>query len=383
MDVRCSSPIWPARITTVALVMAVVSFLPVTPTSGQQADHYLGSRPETVLWGWFPVDAPPVLTIQSGDTVRVDTLSHAGTTQNEHPEAYMRSFGIEEVLQDVIDFWESRSERPREGRSGHVITGPIYIDDAEPGDMLEIQILDITTRAPYGINNTGPTTGVFGTDYPGSKASDAPLDMPGERHVIRTAMVNDREVALFSDTIHVPLAPFMGIMAVAPEAPAVGQPGVTVPGIQGSRPPGPFGGNLDVKDLTAGSRLYLPVFHEGARFYVGDPHSAQGDGEVSGTAIEQSLTGLFRFVLHKDRPLSTPWAETDTHYILMGIDIDLHRATRLAVTEVVSFLVEEKGLAPSKAYSLASIGVDFRVAEAVDLTQVVTGHIPKSLFLDD
>lgn len=383
MHVRCSSPIWPARITTVALVMAVVGLLPVTPASGQQADHHLGSRPETVVWGWFPVDAPPVLAIQSGDTVRVDTLSHAGTTQNEHPGAYMRSFGIEGVLQDVIDFWESRSERPREGRSGHVITGPIYIDDAEPGDMLEIQILDITTRAPYGINNTGPTSGVFGTNYPGSKASDTPLDMPRERHVIRTAMVNDREVALFSDTIHVPLAPFMGIMAVAPEAPVVGQPGVTVPGVQGARPPGPFGGNLDVKDLTAGSRLYLPVFHEGARFYVGDPHSAQGDGEVSGTAIEQSLTGLFRFVLHKDRPLSTPWAETDTHYILMGIDIDLNRATRLAVTEVVSFLVEEKGLAPSKAYSLASIGVDFRVAEAVDLTQVVTGHIPKSLFLDD
>ena len=381
MDARRPSPIRPARISKLVFVMAVVSLLPVTPASGQQADHHLRSRPETVTWGWSPVDAPPVLTIQSGDTVLVDTLSHAGTTQDEHPEAYMRSFGIEGVLQDVIDFWESRLERPSEGRSGHVITGPIYIDDAEPGDMLEIQILDLTTRAPYGINNTGPTTGVFGTDYPGSRASDAPIDMPGERHVIRTAMVNDQEVALFSDTIHVPLAPFMGIMAVAPEAPAVGQPGVTVPGVQGSRPPGPFGGNLDVKDLTAGS--HLPVFHEGARFYVGDPHSAQGDGEVSGTAIEQSLTGLFRFVLHKDRPISTPRAETGTHYILMGIDIDLNRATRLAVTEVVSFLVEEKGLAPSKAYSLASIGVDFRVAEAVDLTQVVTGRIPKSLFLDD
>jgi acetamidase/formamidase len=249
--------------------------------------------------------------------------------------------------------------------------------------MLEIQVLDLTTRAPYGINNTGPTTGVFGDSYPGSRDDDALADMPSERHVIRTATVNDREVALFSDAIQVPLAPFMGIMAVAPENPTVGQPGVTVPGVQASRPPGPFGGNLDVKDLTAGSRLFLPVFHDGARFYVGDPHSAQGDGEVSGTAIEQSLTGLFRFVLHKGRSISTPRAETDTHYILMGIDIDLNRAARLAVREVVTFLVEEKGLTTGKAYSLASIAVDFRVAEAVDLTQVVTGHIPKSVFLDD
>ena len=199
MDARRPSPIRPARISKLVFVMAVVSLLPVTPASGQQADHHLRSRPETVTWGWSPVDAPPVLTIQSGDTVLVDTLSHAGTTQDEHPEAYMRSFGIEGVLQDVIDFWESRLERPSEGRSGHVITGPIYIDDAEPGDMLEIQILDLTTPAPYGINNTGPTTGVFGTDYPGSRASDAPIDMPGERHVIRTAMVNDQEVR-FSPT---------------------------------------------------------------------------------------------------------------------------------------------------------------------------------------
>ena len=365
------------------LVTAAAALL-CTAAWAQEADHQVASRPETLTWGWFPIDAPPVLTVRSGDTVRVDTLSHAGTTQDEHPVDYLRSFGVDaEVLEDVIDFWASRENRPREGRSGHVITGPIYIDDAEPGDMLEIQILDLTTRVPYGINNTGPTSGVFGDDYPGSRPSDTPIAMPSDRHLIQTARVNDREVALFSDTIHVPLAPFMGIMAVAPEAPTVGQPGVTVPGVQASRPPGPFGGNLDVKNLTVGSRLYLPVFHEGARFYVGDPHSAQGDGEVSGTAIEQSLTGLFRFVLHKDRPISTPRAESDTHYILMGIDVDLNRATRLAVAEVISFLVAEKGLTPSKAYSLASIGVDFRVAEAVDLTQVVTGHIPKSLFLED
>jgi acetamidase/formamidase len=171
----------------------------------------------------------------------------------------------------------------------------------------------------------------------------------------------------------------MGIMAVAP-LPVLGQPGVDVPGVQASRPPGDFGGNMDVKELTVGSTLFLPVLHQDALFYVGDPHSAQGDGEVSGTAIEQSLAGRFRFVLHKDTPIAGPRAENDTHYIMMGIDLDLDRALQKAVDEVVAFLVREKGLTPTKAVSLASIAVDSHIAEAVDFTQLVTGKIPKSIF---
>tara|TARA_Y100000588_G_scaffold354337_1_gene408498 strand:+ start:241 stop:789 length:549 start_codon:yes stop_codon:yes gene_type:complete len=180
----------------------------------------------------------------------------------------------------------------------------------------------------------------------------------------------------------VPLTPFMGIMAVAPD-PVLGEPGVTVSGVQASRPPGRFGGNMDVKDLGVGSTLYLPVLQPGGLFYVGDPHSAQGDGEVSGTAIEQSLTGRFRFVLHKDEPLTMPRAETDTHYILMGIDLDLDRALQQAVDEVVAFLVAVEGLTATEATSLASIAVDFQIAEAVDLTQLVTGKIPKRIFLEE
>jgi acetamidase/formamidase len=344
-------------------------------------EHTLASRPETLSWGWFPLDKPAVLTIASGDTVSIDTLSHAGATQAAHPEVSLGELGIApaEILPDVIEFWRSRDGRPREGRSGHVITGPIAITGAERGDMLEVQVLELTTRAPYGINNTGATSGVFSRTYPGSRPGDAERDLGSVRHLIRTGRVDDREVALFSDDIHVPLAPFMGIMAVAPD-PIVGQPGVTVPGVQSSRPPGAFGGNMDVKDLTVGSTLYLPIFHPNALFYVGDPHSAQGDGEVSGTAIEQSLSGRFRFVLHKDVPIAMPRAETDSHYILMGIDLDLDRALQQAVDEVVAFLVAEKGLTPDKALSLASIAVDFQIAEAVDLTQLVTGKIPKSLF---
>ena len=143
----------------------------------------------------------------------------------------------------------------------------------------------------------------------------------------------------------------------------------------------PSAANLDVKDLTAGTTVYLPVFHPGALFYVGDPHGAQGDGEVSGTAIEQSLTATFRLVVHKDVSISGPRAENDTHYLIMGIDLDLDRATRHATWEVVDFLVTEKGLSAAKALSLASVAVDFRVSEVVDLTQVVTGFIPKSIFM--
>ena len=367
----------PALVTTVLVT--------VGPAVAQQPDHHVASTPENVVWGWYPLDRPPVLTIGSGATVRIDTLSHAGTTQAEDPERYLGQFGAapNEILQDVIDFWRSRDDRPREGRSAHVITGPIYIDGAEPGDMLEVQVLALRTRAPFGINNTGATTGVFGAAYPGAPPDgEPPYDMPSVRHFIRTAEVDGREVALFSEDIQVPLAPFMGVMAVAPEAPTVGQPGVEIDGVQGSRPPGAFGGNLDIKDLTVGSTLYLPVFHEGALFYVGDPHSAQGDGEVSGTAIEQSLTGDFRFVLHKGRTIDGPRVENATHHILMGIDLDLDRALRKAVVATVDFLVHEYGLTRSKAYSLASIAVDFRVAEAVDLTQVVTAFVPKSVFLN-
>ena len=370
---------------TVILTFALLLADGHTPRAAQNSEHFVPSRPETVTWGWFPINRPPILTIQSGDTVRIDTLSHAGATQDEDPATFLGSLGVgpEEILPDVLDFWKSRPPRPREGRSGHIITGPIYIDGAEPGDVLEVQILELNTRVPYGINNTSPTSGVFGPSYPGTQPDDPAFDITPERHLIRTADVDGREVALFSPGIHVPLAPFMGIMAVAPDAPTVGQPGVTVPGVQSSRPPGAFGGNMDVKDLTVGSTLYLPVFQPGARFYVGDPHSAQGNGEVSGTAIEQSLSGVFRFTIHKGQEISAPRAATDSHYIMMGIDIDLDRATRKSVLEVVNFLVRDKGLAPAKAFSLASIAVDFHIAEAVDLTQLVSGHVPKSLFLEN
>ncbi len=357
---------------------------PGAATQPIEADHFVPSTPENVAWGWFPIDKEPVLRMQSGETVRVNTLTSAGAGQDEEPVAFLTGLGIarEEIHQDVLDFWASRDGRLRDRQGSHIITGPIHVEGAEPGDVLEIEILSVETRANWGINSTGARSGVFSTSYPGFREGDPALDIPpaSGRHVIHTGEVDGVEVAFLADDIHVPLEPFMGILAVAPD-PVMGQPGVTAPGVQGSTPPGAFGGNLDVKHLKAGTTVYLPVFHPGGLFYVGDPHGAQGDGEVSGTAIEQSLTGTFRLAVHKDRSIEWPMAENDEHYILMGIDVDLDRATRHATRAVVDFLVEEKGLTPAKALSLASIAVDFRINEVVDITQVVSGFIPKSVFL--
>ncbi len=198
------------------------------PSESIEADHFVPSRPETVSWGWYPIDKEAVLRIQSGETVRINTLTHAGAIQRAEPVEYLTGLDIprEQILQDVLDFWASRDGRPRDGRSGHVITGPIYVEGAEPGDMLEVQILALETRVPWGINNTNSRGGVFSTGYPGVDAEDPLLDIPpGTLHVIRTGMVDGREVALFSPNIQVPLAPFMGILAVAPD-PVVGEPGV-------------------------------------------------------------------------------------------------------------------------------------------------------------
>jgi acetamidase/formamidase len=352
-----------------------------------------------LILGGFPIDQPAAATIVSGDTIRIDVITQTGNNQNVDPVTYFGQFGVkpEEVLQDAKDWWAIRTTKVQYG--GHIITGPVYVRGAEPGDTLEVQILDLTPRVPYGINNTSPTGGVFGTGYPGFKAGDAALDIPAppegaiggvapdvRQHLYRTAKVRGREVALFSDRIQVPLQPFMGVMAVAPPSGVfIGSTATSAPpatGVQSSTQPGRYGGNMDNKLLTIGSTLYLPVFHSGGQFFTGDSHSVQGDGEVSGTAIEHSLSGLFRFVVHKGKTIDWPRAENDDSYILMGIDHDLDRAMRIATAEVVKFLVAEKGLTQAKAFSLASVAVDFVVSEVVDATQVVSAKIPKRLFID-
>ena len=358
----------------------VIAFLAYAVSIAAAQTTHVPSRPETVVWGEFPIDRPPVATVRSGDVVTIDTISHQGSTQDEEPTAYLGRLGVgkDEVLPDVIDFWKSRLARPRDGRAGHVLTGPIYVVGAEPGDTLEVQILAYALRVAYGINSGN---GVLGATYPGTRPSDAVPE--GGRTLIRTGTRNGKRVAFVTKGVVVPVAPFMGIMAVAPPAPTLSSPGVTVAGVANSRAPGAFGGNMDFKALTAGTSLFLPVFHSGARFYVGDPHSAQGDGEVDGTAIEHSLTGTNRFNVHKGQAIDSPRVETPSDYIRMGIDVDLNRAMRLAVQRVVDFLVAQKKLTLTEALTLASVGCDFHVAEAVDLTQIVVGKIPKRAFVEN
>ncbi len=360
---------------------------PLTPAV--EADYVVLSSPENLSWGWFPIDKEPVVTARSGQTVEIHTLTGAGLYQDFHPADELEGMGVpeSEVLPDLIEFWETRKSRSREGRAGHLITGPIYIEGAEPGDTLEIQVLDVRPRVPWGFNGTLAFSGVMSKAYPGYRNGDAGIDIPPETddapseewRIIRTEKSGNGLVGVYPSGIRVPLAPFMGVMAVAP-VPVLGEPGVEVEGVQSSGPPGAFGGNLDVKHLTAGSSLFLPVFHSGARFYVGDPHGAQGDGEVGGLAIEQSMVGVFRFVLHNNMEIKGPRAETMTHHLVMGIDVDLDRALRKATQNVVDVLVDRYEIRPSEAFSVASVAVDFTISEAVDGTQVVTALVPKSIF---
>lgn len=339
---------------------AALAALATITGAAAQGTASITSTPSNVVRGHFPVDRAPVLRVKPGQTVTVDTLSHQGISTPEGAVAFFGKAGVkpENVLPDAVAV--QKEVKIPQGGGTHVLTGPIYIEGAEPGDLLEVRVVNVEFRVPYGVNASNWGTGVLPEHLKQPMFRIIDLDLK-------------RNVALFSPEIEVPLAPFMGIMAVAPP------PGNEM---TSSRPPGPFGGNLDLKQLTRGASLFLPVFNPGALFYTGDAHAAQGDGEVDGTAIETSLRPTFQFIVHKGKGqgAKAPRAETPTHFIAIGMDRDLDLALKNAVQEAVDFLIREKGLDERAAYALASIAVDFRVAEAVNLVQVVYGMIPKAIF---
>ncbi len=327
--------------------------------SDLRIDAHLRSIPGNVSWGLIPANAPPALQVDSGATVRIDTVSQQGLTAGIDPETFFGEAGIAaaQVLEDVKAIYREVKRVP--GAGSHVLTGPIYVSPAMPGDMLEVRILDVALRVDYGTNNSGP----------GAGAAPALLTALA-RQIIR--IDRNRKVALFDDGIELPLAPFMGVMAVAP-------PNDIAP--MNTRPPGAFGGNMDVKVLTAGSTLYLPVFQPGAQFFTGDGHALQGDGEVNGTAIEISLAPTLQFIVHPGAGRSMRWprAEDATCHYVMAMSEDLNEATRMAIEESVAFLEQRARLTTAKAYALSSLAVDFRIAEAVNGVKVVYGAIPKQL----
>src|SRR5437773_872126 len=319
-------------------------------TASAQQTIQLKPTPKTVAWGYYDASTPPVLRITSGDTVDVQTLITSSPTRLEG--AGVKPADVEQSLRDIY------KEVTNKGPGGHILTGPIFIEGAEPGDVLEVRIKSIKLAIPYAYNAFGPRSGTIPEDFPYAKMRIIPLDAK-------------RMVAHFADGIVIPLRPFFGSIGVAPPPSA---------GRINSAPPGIHAGNLDNKELVAGTTLYIPVHVPGALFEVGDGHAGMGNGEVDITALETSLTGVFQFVVRKDMHLKWPRAETPTHYITMGLDPDLTQAARLAALETIDFLESEKKLSREEAYMLTSVAVDLEITQLVDGTKGVHAMIPKSIF---
>ncbi len=332
--------------------MRFLRFLSAILTLGglQAADFNLPASPATVVWGYYSQDAKPVLTIHSGDSVRIQTASSCPSPARLEA-AGVAPGDIPEYDRDIHDHVTDK------GPGGHILTGPVAIAEAEPGDVLEVQIQKIDLDVPFACNSFGPGRGFLPNDFPYARLKIIPLD-------------RQRMIGKFAPGINLPLRPFFGSMGVAP--PSAGR--------LNSGPPWMHAGNMDNKELVAGTTLFIPVFAKGALFEVGDGHAGQGNGEVDITALETLLTGTFKLVVHKGDRLLWPRAETPTSYISMGFDEDLKTATEMAVRNMIDFLVKEKHLSREDAYALTSVAVD------VDITQLVDGKVgvhaicPKNIF---
>ena len=335
------------------LLFAVFAF--AVSAAGQQpssqATYRLKPTPKTIAWGYYDASTPSVLRVKSGDSVEIQTLITSSPKRLEG--AGVAADQVEQSLRDIYDQVKDK------GPGGHILTGPIYIEDAQPGDVLEVRIVSVRLAIPYAYNGFGPGRGFLPEDYPYPKMKIIPLD-------------EKRMVARFAPGIEIPLHPFFGSMGVAP-------PETT--GKFSSNPPWIHGGNLDNKDLVAGTTLYLPVHAAGALFEVGDGHAGQGNGEVDITALETSLVGTFQFVVRKDMHLRWPRAETPTHFITMGLHEDLNEATKLAVREMIDFLMTDKHLSRDDAYMLSSVAADLSITELVDGNKGVHMSIPKAIFI--
>jgi acetamidase/formamidase len=320
--------------------------------AGDGRVHVVESTRETVRLGVFDATLPPILTIEPGDLVRFpNTWSHF---MNELQP------GV-----PISRLAELRTSNP--GRGPHSIIGPIAVRDAEPGDVVEIRYQRLRPEAWGAVFNNPAAlgTGLLPQDFSEGQIKYVDLDLA-------------KMEGKFAPDITIPLTPFQGTLGVAP--PDGFFPPLS-PGVTNSVPPGPHGGNLDLRELTEGSVLYLPVWKPGALIYTGDSHAVQGDGEISLTALETRMQEvLIQVVLHKQKNFQWPVAETATHWITMGLDKDLNTAMTLAARNAIAFLASRAKLAPHDAYALCSIAVSFRVTQVVDIVRGVHAMIPKSLF---
>lgn len=314
--------------------------------------HVVESNKESVHLGVFDTTLAPLLTVESGDTIIFpNTWSHF----------------LNELQPGVpVDkLAKLRTDNP--GRGPHSIIGPIAVNKAEPGDVLEIRYKKFepfTWGAVF--NNPGTLgTGLLPQDYPQGQVKYLELDL----HAMK---------GKFAPEISVPLKPFQGTLGVAP--PDGYYPPLT-PGVTSSVPPGPHGGNLDLSELSEGSSLFIPVWKPGALIFTGDSHAVQGDGEINLSALETRMKEMrIQVILHKQKKFDWPVAETHTHWIVFGLDKDLNVAMTLAARNAIKFLASRAKLTELDAYALCSIAVSFRVTQVVDIIRGVHAMIPKSLF---
>ncbi|MBI09785.1 MAG: amidase [Rhodospirillaceae bacterium] len=303
----------------------------------------INANPETVHWAFFDAALSPVATIDSGDTLTLNTVSGGPDILPDN------SF---EILPEHLEIHDNVTP----GGAGHIMTGPVAIRGATPGDMLEVRILDVSLRTDWGWNRIRPLSGTLPEDFPTLTLNHLRLD-------------REKMVGQMPWGVELPLSPFFGVMGVAPP-PEWGRITSIIPRAHG--------GNLDIKALGAGTTLYLPVFNDGALFSAGDGHAVQGDGEVNGTAIETCLSGTFQLILHKNTPIAMPRAENETDYFTIGIDPNLDNAAKQALREMIALIHEKTNLSKEDAYMLCSLAADLRISQTVNVHKGVHVMLKKS-----
>ena len=309
------------------------------------AEHVIAQNPDNIQWGYYDAGLSPVLTVASGDVLEIHTEPGIRTLESPIRER------ASENLRDI-------AERGKRDLGGHILTGPIAVEGAVAGDVLEVRFLDIWPRYDWGFNVIRPLAGGLPEDFPYSRTVILEID--------KEANTGD-----WGAGVKVPLRPYFGNFGVAPPEDFGRVP---------STPPGIWGGNMDNKEFIAGSRVYLPVFQDGALFAIGDGHGCQGDGESCLSALECGMSAKVELIVRKDLSLEMPRAETPTHYILMGFDPILDNAAKTALRETIRFLGELRGMNKDDAYTLCSLAVDLRITQIVNGVKGVHAMLPKSIF---
>jgi acetamidase/formamidase len=346
-----------ARLRGLNVVLGMMLFVAANPRiAAAQRIHQLPATPSTVAYGYYWSQATPVLTVASGDMVDIETMltnSPAGLERMGVAPA-----DVPQNLRDIV----AQVTGDKRGPGGHILTGPIYVTGADSGDVLEIRFLSITLPLAYGYNGCSG----FMRELCRAPGDTARTPAGASRLIHLNREARTAEVA---PGITVPLRPFFGSVGVSPPV---------ARGRVSSNPPDIHAGNMDNKELVEGTTLYVPVWVPGALLQLGDGHAAQGDGEVDQTAIETNLRGRIQVIVRKNMPLTWPRIETPTHWITMGADTSLVVATRIAVSQMVTFLQQAQGISQVHAYQAASMAADLRITQLVDGNVGVHMMIPKS-----